>query len=924
MSGWLSGVVKAVNSGDCLTVMSQATKGPPPEKVITLSSLISPRLARQGPEGYDEPYAWEAREFLRRTCVGREVVFRVDYAVASIGREFGTVYVKQEAGGQENVSFGVVQNGLAKVRQGGGDQSPDIEQLLKLQENASEAGVGLWAKEPSPTAVRDIPTEPLDALALLETHKGKALAGIVEHVFTGSTVRMTLLPDFHSAVIFIAGIQCPSMGRRAVTNADGEETRSENAAEPYAREAKHFAECKVLHREVRVVLEGVDKYQNLFGTLYHPESGEPVDIAEQFCRLGLSKVVDWSAAMLGYKGVEKLRLGERAAKEQRLRIWRDYVPPPKSSNSMSDNFSGEVIEVVSGDMIVVKDHASKLERRICLSSIRGPKVGNPRRDIKPEPYGHEAKDFLRQRLVGKQVNVSMEYCRKIPLQVLEGAAPANNTMSFGAVTLAEETAGEGSQPNLAEMLVTRGLATVIRHRADEERAMNYDALMCAEAKAIKSKKGIHSAKEAPVNHVNDLSGREATQKARGFLPFLQRSGRVSAVVEVVLSGHRVKLYVPKENVTIAFSIAGVRAPGKTKEGVSEPFSDEALAFTRHRCLQRNVEVEVESVDKTGTFLGNLTCGKLRLGQTLLEAGLASLHPMFNIERSASGPELKQAEQKAKNARLKIWADYDPSKEAALEAEDGESGPKGPSAPSGEVWADVEVTEVKSGGVVYVQRKDKAAKVDWLANQMQSLGLKEAPATGGVAAAPVPGVVYAARFTEDNQWYRAKVEKEKSPAAGKVAVFYVDFGNSEEIAANRVVTLDAAPQLALMAQPALAEEIMLAGLKVPLLEEDFGYEAAQMLSMLTMGKKLSVRVEAREKSESKRSADVVLATLFDPSDTSALSVNEEMVKAGVARLVRPRNHRIGIVVDALKPYQDTARSTRANLWQYGDVDSDEDL
>jgi hypothetical protein len=75
------------------------------------------------------------------------------------------------------------------------------------------------------------------------------------------------------------------------------------------------------------------------------------------------------------------------------------------------------------------------------------------------------------------------------------------------------------------------------------------------------------------------------------------------------------------------------------------------------------------------------------------------------------------------------------------------------------------------------------------------------------------VVYAARFTEDNQWYRAKVEKDKSPAAGKVAVFYVDFGNSEEIAANRVVTLDAAPQLSLMAQPALAEEVMLAGLKV---------------------------------------------------------------------------------------------------------------
>lgn len=166
----------------------------------------------------------------------------------------------------------------------------------------------------------------------------------------------------------------------------------------------------------------------------------------------------------------------------------------------------------------------------------------------------------------------------------------------------------------------------------------------AEAKAQKNKKGMHSAKESPVNHINDLSLREAAHKARQYLPFLQRGGRLHAVVEVVLSGHRMKLYIPKENVMVVFSLAGVRAPGRVKDTV-EPFADEALAFTRRRCLQHDVEVEVENVDKTGTFLGtlHLNGGRVNLGQAILESGLASLHPMFNPERAVNGHELKQCE-----------------------------------------------------------------------------------------------------------------------------------------------------------------------------------------------------------------------------------------------------------------------------------------
>lgn len=43
-TGWLRGRVKAVPSGDSLVIMGSTKAEIPPEKTITLSSLIAPRL----------------------------------------------------------------------------------------------------------------------------------------------------------------------------------------------------------------------------------------------------------------------------------------------------------------------------------------------------------------------------------------------------------------------------------------------------------------------------------------------------------------------------------------------------------------------------------------------------------------------------------------------------------------------------------------------------------------------------------------------------------------------------------------------------------------------------------------------------------------------------------------------------------------
>ena len=69
---------------------------------------------------------------------------------------------------------------------------------------------------------------------------------------------------------------------------------------------------------------------------------------------------------------------------------------------------GQVVEVVSGDCIIVADDAApygspSAECRVNLSSIRAPRMGNARRDEKPDNFAREAKEFLRTRLIGKQV-----------------------------------------------------------------------------------------------------------------------------------------------------------------------------------------------------------------------------------------------------------------------------------------------------------------------------------------------------------------------------------------------------------------------------------------------------------------------------------------------------------------------------------------
>ena len=75
-------------------------------------------------------------------------------------------------------------------------------------------------------------------------------------------------------------------------------------------------------------------------------------------------------------------------------------------------------------------------------------------------------------------------------------------------------------------------------------------------------------------------------------------------------------------------------------------------------LSYPLQIEVENVDRTGTFLGTLWENRTNVAISLLEAGLAKLSS-FGLDRLPDAHLLAQAEQSAKQKKLKVSKNFFP-------------------------------------------------------------------------------------------------------------------------------------------------------------------------------------------------------------------------------------------------------------------------
>lgn len=328
------------------------------------------------------------------------------------------------------------------------------------------------------------------------------------------------------------------------------------------------------------------------------------------------------------------------------------------------------------------------------------------------------------------------------------------------------------------MLVGKGLATVVRYRQDDDqRSSKYDELLTAEAQAIKSNKGVHSKKEATPLRINDLTVDHSRIKHQ-YLPSWQRALRTEAIVEFIASGSRFRLFLPKDSCLVTFLLAGISCPrssrpavGNTPAQEGEPFGDEALSFVRERILQRDVSVHIDTTDKAATsVIGWLWLeNNANLSVLLVEEGLASVH--FSAEKTEYYRQLKAAEDSAKSKKKNIWANYVEENKEDQEIKEEDKDEKVTERKVNQ--EKVVVTEVTPEIHFYAQHTDQGAKLETLMAKLRKEFTDSPPLAS--AYTPKRNDLCAAQFSEDNEWYRAKVEKVQGQNA---SILYIDYGNKE--------------------------------------------------------------------------------------------------------------------------------------------------
>jgi len=916
-----SAMVKAVSSGDTVILLGRRTspKSPVPEITFTFERVSAPRMASKGNNFVDGVGAYESREALRKLLVGKVVQFETrKQGVAAGDRAYGLLFFpnpKAPDGPPMNLAVEATRAGHAipKINtytQAGNDDEEEIEDeyeraLREAYNEAQVSGVGIHSSRPSPYARKiqnsgedyDIPS----LIAGTSKMDKRRVKCVIEYVFDGSRVRCQVSPgqgdwQFAHFTLILAGVSCPRLNNNI-----------EAPPEEYSREAKSFVETRLLHRELDVSLCGTDKTAACaVGTIHHPMG----NIAVELLKNGLARICDWSARLMNPLDVPAFRVAETNAKRTNTGLWHAYAPPVISG---SKEISGTVIEVLTGDTITILPDGEAYDsdakvKKYSLASVRSPRVGNEKYGKPDEPWSVECKERLRTLSVGKQCKIVVDYERDIPIGVAVGAAaPPTEKRQFATISA-------GKNEDLGEVLIAEGLAETQRHRDEDEKSSRYDSLVGAETASKAAGKGIHSNKPPGVRKINDLN---EPRKAKTYAGFLQRSGKLKAIVEYVFNGSRFKVLVPKENCSFVFALSDVRCPNPSPMGSNtkpaEPFGDESKRHGRLNILQRMCEITCTGVTNSGVITGDLWIGggqkRKNYTEELIASGLVQVEPR-RIEYGDAPQNLMEAQTLAQQNKMGMWANMTEAEVAS---------PSEPKKATEEVVT-IKLSEIRNGSNCFAHIVGDEA-VEVIEENMKIFTTRHG--TSGAPCEARKNSVVAALFDAGNgkSWYRARVIEKRTN--GTALVLYIDHGN---LAAVPIRSHIRPLEMSLNTDrvPAAAKELRLGLIATRDLSEDDGLEAAHMLQSLAWGKNITCRIHGRDE-EGK-----LFVTLYDP--TKPKSINQHLVDAGVALAMKQRDVlAMGSKIDAgtlgllpdLVEAQDIARKSRVGMWRYGDVGDDDD-
>jgi len=652
----------------------------------------------------------------------------------------------------------------------------------------------------------------------------------------------------------------------------------------------------LLHRDVVVTVEGIDKANNFFGSVVDSE-GRNVSLS--LLNMGLANFVEWSAnkataAQFRFKNVVKLP--EKPSDSKSGKGQRN-----ENEAGKQETFNARVVEIVNVGTITVRfDKGGRsVDRKISFSSIRVPrlltaaeqeegKLSSSKDENEEKPklnaeeqrwessFALEAKEYLRALLIGKKVRCVFDYVRPSFLSRDDrNKSEMVPPKPFWSVYLGDA--------NIAVELVKRGYARVVPHTLDQPRSPAFQDLIIAEKAAIKLNAGLHGPKsrKSSHHHYNDLTvkvdrngnnnKKTIEPKCQQFLNYLIRAGNIQGVVDYVFSGSKLRLSLPSKDCVICFVLqacttqppqrensAVLQKKGQdisiyklypqtknSPEGKKEDiYGNIALHHARDTLFQRNVEVEITRLDKGCNFLGSLTYTnekgqKVDYALELIQLGHARIN-LMGIEKIKNRVKYEQAEAAAKKQRLGIWSEWDEEVEKQkILQRDLEREEKREQQASEPQRVELTITEILNGSEFYFQYSgENSVALEELMEDFKNYDWVSLPKF----TPSIKGELVAAQFTHDDNWYRAQITRipKDSEENTQYEVFYIDYGNKETLRANRLRRLPEDYGLDLL--PAQAHKGKLAYVDCPKLEAEFGRDAAACLKELVWEQSLVATIQ----------------------------------------------------------------------------------
>lgn len=294
---------------------------------------------------------------------------------------------------------------------------------------------------------------------------------------------------------------------------------------------------------------------------------------------------------------------------------------------MSKVFSAKVKNVLSSDTIVLTPtNGSQQERTLSLAYLQAPRISSN------EKYAFEARDLLRNLLVGKQINFWVLYKN-------------NSEREFGDISCPVFQ-------SLIEYVLSKGAAK-LRDNLNSFDDENIDRLKEIESKAQSDKVGIWDPNYSNIELVNRPEASVIDQSVKE---------PIHAIVEKVISGDRllVRLILsPKVQCVLPVLIAGVRTPRtESSDEPGEPFSEEAKKYVENRLLSKDIKVSFIGESSSGVLVAKIIHPAGNISEKLLSDGLAEVADWQSSLVGAAGMSiLRKLEKSAKTSGKNIWKSH---------------------------------------------------------------------------------------------------------------------------------------------------------------------------------------------------------------------------------------------------------------------------